>query len=315
MGEHDSRPVTPAEVVQACQAAERAARAAGVVLNEVVGPGETDAIGDLFDRIWGVPAGAPVLATEVLRVYALTGQYLALALDAGDSEPLAASVGLLSAPLGTTLHSHITGALPHAQGRSVGYALKLHQRAWALRRGLSLITWTYDPLLRRNAWFNLTKLGARAVRYLPDFYGAMPDAVNAGDLSDRLYLQWRLTSAPVVAACAGGPTPPGRRVDSATLHERGYRVLLGADPDGVGRHPARLAGSGIPGPPHPPGLLVAMPEGIETLRRERPDLARQWRLAVRRALTAALDGGWRVGGVTTDGHYVVEPVDAPGRRT
>ena len=80
--------------------------------------------------------------------------------------------------------------------RNVGYALKLHQRAWALQRGIATITWTFDPLVRRNAYFNLAKLGVRATRYLPNFYGAMQDPINAGDDTDRLLVDWDLASPP-----------------------------------------------------------------------------------------------------------------------
>ena len=53
-----------------------------------------------------------------------------------------------------------------------------------------MITWTYDPLILRNAWFNASKLGAFPREYLIDFYGEMPDAVNAGQGSDRLVVGW-----------------------------------------------------------------------------------------------------------------------------
>jgi predicted GNAT superfamily acetyltransferase len=97
---------------------------------------------------------------------------------------------------GSSLHSHITGVAPGAQGRGVGRALKQHQREWARAHGLATITWTFDPLVRRNAWFNLVRLGAVGIEYLPDFYGSMSDAVNAGDLSDRLLVRWDVTDRP-----------------------------------------------------------------------------------------------------------------------
>jgi predicted GNAT superfamily acetyltransferase len=66
-----------------------------------------------------------------------------------------------------------------------------------LARGISVVTWTFDPLVSRNAYFNLAKLGARATRYLVDFYGDMVDGVNAGQGSDRLWVEWRLDEPPV----------------------------------------------------------------------------------------------------------------------
>ena len=61
-------------------------------------------------------------------------------------------------------------------------------------------TWTFDPLVRANARFNLVKLGAVAVAYLTDFYGEMQDGINAGDRSDRCAVKWELDDP--------GPRPP-----------------------------------------------------------------------------------------------------------
>lgn len=49
-----------------------------------------------------------------------------------------------------------------------------------------------DPLVRRNEWFNLRKLGAVGVEYLADFYGPLSDGLNAGVDSDRLFTRWSL---------------------------------------------------------------------------------------------------------------------------
>ncbi len=58
------------------------------------------------------------------------------------------------------MHSHMLAALPGPAARGVGYALKLAQRAQALDQGIHLVRWTFDPLVARNAWLNLGKLGA-----------------------------------------------------------------------------------------------------------------------------------------------------------
>jgi predicted GNAT superfamily acetyltransferase len=75
--------------------------------------------------------------------------------------------------------------------RGVGTALKFDQRAWAHEHDIPLIGWTYDPLVRRNAWLNLVKLGALVHEYLPNFYGEMDDELNAGDESDRIFVWWQ----------------------------------------------------------------------------------------------------------------------------
>jgi predicted GNAT superfamily acetyltransferase len=94
------------------------------------------------------------------------------------------------------LHSHITGVVGTMRHAGIGRAIKLHQRQWAAERGLRWITWTFDPLVRRNAWFNIALLGADVEAYLPSFYGAMTDAINAGDESDRLLIAWDVQAAP-----------------------------------------------------------------------------------------------------------------------
>ena len=93
--------------------------------------------------------------------------------------------------------------------------MKLHQRAWAGDQGLDWITWTFDPLVRRNAWFNIGVLGAQIDEYLVDFYGQMDDAINGRDPSDRLLVAWstagdapdHLTQPPVPPGAVTVPTP------------------------------------------------------------------------------------------------------------
>ncbi len=284
--------------------AARAAATAGITVHDAADPAGVAGIGEVFDRIWGTVSSGPVLQDEVLRVYALTGQYLVLARDAAGGDVIAASTGMFAAPAGTALHSHITGVLPSGLGRSVGYAIKLHQRVWALERGIELITWTYDPLVRRNAWFNLAKLAARPARYLVDFYGAMPDAINAGDASDRLYLHWPLTSPAVVRACSG----ESAACDLDTLRHRGYQPLVTVGADGRTPEVRAMAEGGT-------RLLVQVPASIETLRREDVALARHWRTVVRDAVLPAMTDGVRIIGMAKDGWYVLGADDSPDEST
>jgi predicted GNAT superfamily acetyltransferase len=90
----------------------------------------------------------------------------------------------------SALHSHVTGILPGLQHGGAGRAVKQHQREWAASRRIPWITWTFDPLVRRNAWFNIEVLGAWVSEYLVNFYGPMTDSINAHDESDRLMMAW-----------------------------------------------------------------------------------------------------------------------------
>ena len=88
-------------------------------------------------------------------------------------------------------HSHMTAVLPEYRDKGVGYALKIDQWIWAKENNYSHLSWTFDPLARRNAKLNIVKLGVDISAYFPNFYGEMSDALNTGDESDRLMVSWR----------------------------------------------------------------------------------------------------------------------------
>jgi predicted GNAT superfamily acetyltransferase len=283
-------------------AASAAAHVSGVRIVELVELDALRAVQSLFDSIWHpAPDNRPV-TVELMRAMTKAGNPLTGAYD-GD-ELVGACVGFFSAPSGTSLHSHVTGVARPAQRRSIGRALKLHQRAWALERGITRISWTFDPLVRRNAWFNLGRLAAGPLEYLPDFYGAMDDTINADDPSDRLLTSWALDSDPVLRAVDGEPLT----VDLPALRAAGAVAVCSPGPDG-----APVLSPGVPGRPQ----LVAVPADVETLRLQDPQLAAQWRLAVRQTLGTALNSGVRVLGFAQEGWYVLDtagPVGTePGR--
>lgn len=283
--------VTPAE--QATGAAERC----GLRIAELGTIAEFERVVRLFDDIWHPEPWNPPITAELMRALTHAGGYVAGAFDGADL--VGACVAFLAA--GGALHSHVTGAVrPGA-----GFALKLHQRAWALDRGLGRVTWTFDPLVRRNAYFNLAKLAARPEEYLPDFYGAMADAVNAGDESDRVLAVWRLDEPRVARACAGLPyRPPGADGAIAVLADRDGRPLVPRTP-APGTSTETSTGAGAP------ALLVAVPADVEALRRRDPGTAKAWRYAVRDVLGGLMAEGARVTGFA-DGCYVVERQLPPG---
>jgi len=228
---------------------------------------------ELIGRIWR----REILEAGLIRTIAHVGGYVAGARSGG--ELIGVSVGFFAAD--GHLHSHITGVLPDARG-GTGYALKKHQRAWALARGVHQVSWTFDPLVSRNAYLNFHKLGARAGAYLPNFYGAMRDAINAGEATDRIYVEWDLAAEP-------GPRP---EPDLA-------RALVLLDRDG--EEPVRTGAKPEPGM----RLAVAMPRDVERLRAESPATARRWRYAVREALLTAWEAGLVIVDVARDGWYVL----------
>jgi predicted GNAT superfamily acetyltransferase len=95
--------------------------------------------------------------------------------------------GFYTTPDGPRLkhYSSIMGVRPEWQGQGVGFSLKRAQWQMVRHQGIDRITWTYDPLLSRNAWLNITRLGGVCNTYLRDFYGNMQDSLNKGLPSDR----------------------------------------------------------------------------------------------------------------------------------
>jgi predicted GNAT superfamily acetyltransferase len=283
--------VTSDLLADAEDAAARAAKAAGVAVRELSSLADLSAAIELFDAIWEPESGNSSVRLDLLRALAKAGNYLTGAYDLASGSLLGASVGFFGPPAHAELHSHVTGVIPAGLGRSIGFALKVHQRAWCLRHGVHVIAWTYDPLIRRNAYFNLVKLGARPVEYLRNFYGAMDDAINGGTETDRMLARWDLRSRLVADACAGTIRPASHTAELA----RGAEVVLSAGPDGWPVSGGASAGT----------LLVGVPGDVEALRLADPPCAAAWRTALRDALEPALTGGARVTGFDRDGWYVV----------
>ena len=104
--------------------------------------------------------------------------------------------GFYSTPDGPRLkhYSSILGIHPEWQGQGIGFALKRAQWQMVRHQGIDRITWTFDPLVSRNAWLNITRLGAVCDTYLRDFYGKMNDVLNQGLPSDRFNVDWWVNS-------------------------------------------------------------------------------------------------------------------------
>ncbi|MBO0772109.1 MAG: GNAT family N-acetyltransferase, partial [Actinobacteria bacterium] len=179
----------PAE--DAAEDAARAAARAGVTVRALAAAADLRRVAELFARIWDAPDQPPV-PHDLLRSLAHAGGAVHAAFRGGQLAGAAAAV--FGPPATASCYSLIAGVSPGSEGRGCGLALKLAQREWALRAGAATMTWTFDPLLRRNAWFNLARLGARVTGYLVDFYGEIADGVNDQE-TDRLAVCWKLQAA------------------------------------------------------------------------------------------------------------------------
>lgn len=252
-------------VTTALRDAERAAEASGVTIRELTAVAEhSDAIA-LLSKIWQRSPENPVVPPELLRALSKAGNYIGGAYTG--EELVGVAIAFHADPGRGALYSHIAGISAAHVGRSIGFALKQHQRAWALGRGIDAIEWTFDPLVARNAHFNIRKLGARPQEYLSDFYGPMADGINADDETDRLLIRWELRDADVALRSAGSPPHPLERM--------------------------------------PSDIAVAIPPDIAQLRRDDRAEAQRWRLRIREQLTRALDGGGRIIGFDRTEGYII----------
>jgi predicted GNAT superfamily acetyltransferase len=143
----------------------------------------------IFDLVWSLDSGTEI-TPNLLQAMVHSGSYLSGAFI--DDKCVGAAFAFPATTGGLHLHSHMTAVLDEYRDQGVGYALKIDQWHWAKKNNYSEISWTFDPLVSRNAKLNLIKLGVNISSYHPNFYGDMPDALNAGDESDRLMVSWKV---------------------------------------------------------------------------------------------------------------------------
>lgn len=280
--------LTAAATLEASEAAERA----WVRIEEPRDEAAARLVSEAGTQVWG-PRGT--LAPNELQALVHAGSPVHLATDL--SRPGHPVVGFALAFLGWSpflhVHSHQVGVVDGQRRRGIGYALKLAQRTTCLTHGLTDMRWTFDPLVRRNAHFNVEVLGARATSFHLDFYGEMTDCINSGDVSDRLEAVWTLTDPlPARAALAASGDQAVGDAPTPLLHidRDGWPRPTGADPQ--------------------PGTVLPVPLDYESMRRDEPDRARAWRTACRDLLQAAYGRGLRVGRVSGTGYLLTRGNEA-----
>lgn len=259
----------------------------GLTIRELTTVAEFEAGDRLQRRVWRIDRGSTPVPAEVLNTVSHSGGYVSGAFT-GDS-----LVGISAALVGwdtdarrVYLVEHILAAEYRDAG--IGNTLKADQRSWCRARGIDSVRWTFDPLVSRNAFIALAKLGVDVLGYVPDFYGPMDDGVNLCDESDRLLVTWPLDRS-------HDQEQTDRSGD--TEHDpRGWRPLLSIDERGrPTMHPCA----------DDVRMTCAVPADIEAVRRQDPLLARSWRRAVRECLFGVLDSGGRIAGFTRRGQYLL----------
>jgi len=186
--------------------------------------------------------------------------------------------------------SHMLGVHPDYRGHRLGAALKRAQWQLVRHQGLHLITWTFDPMLSRNAYLNITRLGAVCNKYLRDAYGNMRDSLNTGLASDRFQVDWWVNTKRVQRRLS---RQARFQLDLAHVLAAGARIL----------NPSQIGSDGYPEPGSPPEipvgelesiLLVEIPADFQAIRENSLSLAQTWREETRRLFEALFAAGYLV---------------------
>ena len=266
----------------AAQALARAEERSGARVRTLTNLAELDQARMVFDATWPMVEGGSNLPSNLFRALVHAGAY---ACGAYVGEQMVGSTVAFIArepdidgrPL-VLLHSHMAAVLADYRNRSLGTAMKCHQRLWALQQGIEVISWTFDPLVRRNLRLNMLKLGAQVRGYECNFYGRMDDDYDFVDESDRVFAWWVVDS---------------ERANAAALGQ--LRALTDEELEA-----------------HPDAVVITIPDDIVALRAADPDAGHRWRIKVREQMQDALGRGYVVTNLTEAGDYVMErPVGTP----
>ena len=178
--------------------------------------------------------------------------------------------------------SHMMGIHPDHRDSGVGFALKRAQWQMVRHQGLDHVTWTYDPLLSRNAYLNIAKLGAVCDTYHRSEYGDMRDGLNAGLPSDRFQVDWWINTQRVKSRL-GKRSRPTLKLTHATRSGLHPFYSLHADASGLVQPPEHV-------PPFEDRLLLAeVPADFQSLKTADFALARDWRFFTRELFETAFN--------------------------
>jgi predicted GNAT superfamily acetyltransferase len=231
----------------------------------------------LQEATWSGDLAVPA---NMLLAVVHNGGFLALGYAEGEAEPAGFVFGFLGIrDYHFRHHSHMLAVREKYRGSALARELKEAQRDHCLDQGIEIIAWTMDPLEARNATFNFAKLGAYTREYHRDFYGAMPDKLNAGLPSDRIYVEWPIGHDRTYKRLKGEDRAPSLE----DAEREGIRYLLRADGDRPGAPEA---------PKDDTHLLIAIPPRFQELKARDPKLALEWRMAARAAFEPALAKGY-----------------------
>lgn len=246
-----------------------------IIIRELESTDEMRSVERLQKEIWGIPDLEVVPHYQLIAAKESGG----VLLGAFDGDELAGFVyGFVGFERGVTVHhSHMLAVKPEYRSQNLGVRLKTAQRQQVLEQGITIMTWTFDPLQSLNAYFNFNKLGVVADRYYTDFYGTDVASFLHRNGTDRLWVSWHLTSKRVNESLNGdGPSVSMENIPVlVAVCETGAPLLL--------RHSALAE-----------RIAIEIPKDISLLEKENRELAHNWRLATRRVFVEAIGAGFVV---------------------
>jgi predicted GNAT superfamily acetyltransferase len=207
-----------------------------------------------------------------------------------------------------THHSHMLAVRPQYRNLDLGFKLKLAQRDRVLNQGIKRITWTFDPLQSRNAYFNFAKLGVVADSYRKNFYGATSSSFLHQAGTDRLWVTWLIDSERVRGRLENENRSKASPVGAVQL----LRVGVNLSPESKAQSDSLNQDE----------LAIDIPTNVGALQVEKPDLVVEWRKATRHAFVEAMTRGYVVeefyrsqDGDKSAGRYLLRHIQTAARVT
>jgi predicted GNAT superfamily acetyltransferase len=238
-----------------------------------------DACVALQREVWGSDYDEAVPAS-LLQVVPNVGG-LVLGAFSGDRELLGFVFGLTGVKNGEIVHwSHALGVREGARNLGIGRLLKDYQRTELARLRIRSMYWTFDPLIAKNAHFNLNRLGARVVEYVPDMYGTTKSPLHHGLATDRF-----------VVVC---PTTPTIDVPGQSAPNKSPNTLILTDTTPLPEAPF----SGVAELPR--AIWIEIPTDFNEVLAASPSTAAVWQSAIRRHFQWALRNRYAVTGLHRD---------------
>ncbi len=257
----------------------------------------------LGKRVWGGTVGAVAPTPLLITLVKNGGIILAIYLPDGPDE-LDGMVGFVFGfPAydkdidGQTIPKHCShqlAVLPEFRRRGLGLELKLAQRDAVLAQGMTdWVTWTFDPLQRVNAIFNLERLGATSQTYIKNAYGELDDDLNIGLTTDRVQVDWELSSPRVLRAITK------QNQDSLSLDNLHIFSAPQSDED---------CNIHLPSDEQHVTLAVPLPNKIENKELSEQSNLLLWRQFIGSVMTSAFDKGYTLSGcqdLASIGHHYI----------